>query len=705
MPPKKDLKVALVGNPNAGKTSLFNQLTGLNQKVGNFPGVTVDKKVGSCLLPNGKKAQVIDLPGTYSITPKSLDEHIVYQNLLHIKEDQPDVVLVIVDETNLKRNLLLFTQIIDLEIPVVLALNMVELAKKTGVIVDPVLFEQEMGVPVVEINARAGRGIPRLKQVLSEPIALPKVKVFDPVIYSSEIIGVVKKDFELENDYRAYLHLINYENFDSFSDGQRSRLKKLTTQYEFNSKAIQTTETLERYHFIDQLIKKVKKEIKVKKASVLTEKLDNIFAHKIWGYVIFTLILFLIFQFIFKVAEWPMNFIDQSVADFGNWLSGIFPKGPFFELITEGVIAGVGGILIFIPQITLLFLIISILEETGYMSRVMFLMDKFMRKLGMNGRSVVPLVSSLACAVPAIMATRTIRNWKERLITIFTAPLMSCSARLPVYIILIALVVPNKTIWGVFNLQGLALLGMYLLGFVAMIGSAMLMKLFLKTKEKSYFVLELPDYRIPQWSNVGKEVYQKVKTFVLDAGKVILIISIIIWVLQSYGPGNDMEAAKSQVLSEYGYLEGQEIPDDVQAIIDSRMLEESYVGKFGRGIEPAIAPLGYDWKIGIALITSFAAREVFVGTISVIYSAGDEEDESTIRKRLKSVKNPTTGEPVFTLPVAFSLLIFYAFAMQCMSTVAVVYKETGGWKWPVIQVFYMTGLAYLASFITFNLLN
>jgi ferrous iron transport protein B len=422
----------------------------------------------------------------------------------------------------------------------------------------------------------------------------------------------------------------------------------------------------------------------------------------VWGYLIFFAVLFLIFQSIFAWAQIPMDFIDQSFTLLSNMVDENLPDGPLFDLISQGVIPGIGGIIIFVPQIAILFACISILEESGYMARVVFLMDKIMRKFGLSGKSVVPLISGLACAIPAIMATRTIDNWKERLITIFVTPFMSCSARLPVFTILVALIIPENKIFGFFNFQGLVLMGLYILGFLAALLSAMALKLLIKTRERSYLIMELPTYRRPRWANVGYTILEKTKAFVFEAGKIILAISIILWVLASYGPGLNMNEARLRVQTEVASENLTE--DQIQDRVAAYKLEHSYAGIIGKSIEPIIKPLGYDWKIGIALITSFAAREVFVGTVATIYSLGSSEDQVTIKTRLKSEINPETGGPRYTPAVGLSLLVFYTLAMQCMSTLAIVKRETKGWKWPALQLAYMTALAYLSAFLVYQIL-
>lgn len=701
---EKDIpKIALVGNPNSGKSSLFNHLTGLNQKIGNFPGVTVDKKTGFCQLNKTKRVEIIDLPGTYSIYPNSTDEKIVFDilgnrsNPLH-----PDVVVVIVDASNFKRNLLLFTQIRDLNIPAVLALNMMDLVEKTGLSIDAQKLAQQLHVPVVPMRARIGKGIDTLKGVLAEITSNGQVTpIFDARKYTAEAIDEVKENFDIDTDYVAYQMLQQYEINDSISERDKLVLREIAIKHDFKRDELRRKETLERYAAINHVIDGAVKENLTYLPKEWTRKLDRIFTHKIWGYAIFLTILFLIFQSIFAWATVPMDFIDLTFSEFSVYLKEMLPTGPLTSLLTEGIIPGIGGIVIFIPQIAILFAFISILEETGYMSRVVFLMDKIMRKFGLNGKSVVPLISGVACAIPAIMATRTIENWKERLITIFVTPFMSCSARLPVYTILIALIIPDEPVLGFLNLQGIALMGMYLLGFLAAIISASLMKLILKTRDRSFLVMELPTYKVPRWKNVGMTMFEKSKTFVFEAGKIILAISVVLWVLASYGPGDQMEMAEENVRQQYDLQQLTE--EEFENKVEAYKLEHSYAGIFGKAIEPAIKPLGYDWKIGIAIITSFAAREVFVGTMATIYSIGNVEDESTIKSRMRNEINPQTGGPRYNFATGFSLLVFYAFAMQCMSTLAIVYRETKGWKWPLLQFIYMTAVAYLSALLVFQI--
>jgi ferrous iron transport protein B len=706
MSERKRPKIALLGNPNSGKSSLFNRLTGLNQKIGNFPGVTVDKRSGFCHLPSGVTAEIVDLPGIYSIYPRSLDEQIVAEVLLdHHGAETPDKIVVIADATNLKRGLLLLTQIIDIGLPTILALNMMDLVAKAGISYDIKKLSAKLGVEVVPINARNGVGIEELKKVLSKPFHPSAHTTFTVWDEAKAPVKELRSKLTVDNDYEAYQFLEQPNSLRFLSKTDRDTVAEVRSTHNFFPGKFQGAETIHRYSIIQDLLN----EVVLKTADLswknTTNRLDRFLTHKVWGYLSFFAILFLIFQAIFAWATLPMDFIDSGFANFSSYLKSVLPSGPLTSLLAEGIIPGIGGIIIFVPQIAILFAFISILEESGYMARVVFLMDKIMRKFGLNGKSVVPLMSGVACAIPAIMATRTIDNWKERTITIFVTPLMSCSARLPIFTILIALIVPDQTALGFFNLQGLALMGLYLLGFLAAIGSAYIMKVLINVKERSFLIMELPTYRIPKWSNVGYTIVEKTKAFVLEAGKVILAISIILWVLASYGPGDKLENAREYVLQDAAdqRLTEQGLEDRIAAY----KLENSYAGIIGKAIEPVIRPLGYDWKIGIALITSFAAREVFVGTIATIYSIGSvgDEDDVTIKSRLREEINPETGGPRYTPAVGLSLLIFYTFAMQCMSTLAIVYRETKGWKWPLLQLTYMTGLAYVSAFLVYQILR
>ncbi len=695
-------KIALLGNPNCGKSSLFNQLTGLNQKVGNFPGVTVEKKIGSCISNNGQHLRVMDLPGTYSLYPKSMDEQMVFETLADKNNpDYPDLAIVIIDASNIKRNLLLFTQVVDLGLPVILVLNMLDVATNRGQRVSPTEIARQFSVPTISLNARTGQGVDLLKKAVDEDQFARVGQIFTSSNFEKEIESEIKKRFDVESDYLAHLMLIQHQICPGFSEEDKIFVKELVRKNKFNPELSQSKEILSRYKLIDKVISTAV-VYNLDQNRNLTERLDKIFTHKIFGYIIFFAILFLIFQAIFAWAAGPMDFIDESFSQISIWLKSVLPAGILADLISEGIIPGIGGVAIFIPQIAILFAFIAILEETGYMSRVVFLMDKVMRRFGLNGKSIVPLISGWACAIPAIMATRTIDNWKERLITIFVTPFMSCSARLPVYTILIALVVPDDKVLGFLNLQGLTLMALYLFGFIMSVVSAWAVNLLVKIQDKGYFIMELPLYKFPRWGNVGLTILEKSKTFTVEAGKIILAISVVLWVAASFGPGDKVKNAEHYVAQTVDRTTMSE--EDFNTHVETYKLENSFAGIFGKALEPVIKPLGYDWKIGIALVTSFAAREVFVGTMATIYSIGSE-DESTIKSRMKAEINPRTGGPMYTPAVAFSLLVFYALAMQCMSTLAIVKKETNSWKWPLFQLLFMSGVAYIFSFIVYHLLS
>ena len=701
--------LALIGNPNAGKSSLFNQLTGLRQKTGNFPGVTVDKKFGTWAVEAQTTATVIDLPGVYSIYPKSLDEQLVTDILANpAHPDHPDVAVVVVDASNLHRNLLLFTQVADLGVPVVLALNMLDVAQKQTKQVNSVRLAMRLGVPVVRINARTGAGIDSLKKAvlgqMHQP-TLPGKLFFDPADDAADVIADTRTQYQLTNNYLALQYLIQHDGFSFLNRPQQVGLDEIITKHNFSEPTFQANETITRYKRIAVVVADAVTDQRPPNQPTWSQKLDRVLLHPVWGYAIFGFVLLLIFQAIFAWAQPFMDAIDAGVAWLNGQLKDNLPAGPLTNLLTDGILAGVGGILVFIPQIAFLFLLVALLEESGYMARVMVIMDRIMRKFGLNGRSVVPLISGVACAVPAIMATRSIGTRRDRLITILVTPLMSCSARLPIYTILIALVVPSQRVLGLFNLQGLALMSLYLLGLVSALLSAYVLKLLLKTKERSYFIMELPTFKLPRWNHVGLTVYDSVRSFVWEAGRVILAISIVLWVLASYGPGDAMQQAETRVRQQSATVKS----DELENRIASERLEASYAGQFGHFIEPAIRPLGYDWKIGIALLSSFAAREVFVGTMSTIYSIGAGDDakgqNTTIRERLQQERNPETGGPMYTPALAWSLLVFYVFAMMCMSTLAATQRETKSWTWPAVQLAYMMILAYVSAFATYQLMK
>ena len=617
MSDRKKIKIVLAGNPNCGKSSLFNSLTGLKQKITNVPGTTIENKVGKCTVGDND-IELIDTPGTYSFNPKSLDEKeavkVFFDNPL------PDAILYVADAANLKRNLFYFSQLAQHNIPMVLALTMLDIADFKGFEIDIDRLEKELGIRIYKVNARSGDGITGLKNALGQDQFAPHFA------------------FGSEEDHTHESHFVSI------------------------NKLLNKTTTL-----------KSKREL-------VSNKIDAWATHPILGYLMFLVVLLVIFQSVFSLASYPMDWIESGFSLISEWLSAELSDGWLKKLIINGLVAGVAGVIVFVPQIAILFFFMGLLEDTGYMARVSFIMDKMLRGLGLSGKSVVPLLNGAACAIPAIMSTRNIENWKDRLITIMVTPLMSCSARLPVYTLLISMAIPSDQYVGIVSLQALLMLGMYVLGTVAALLGAVVFKWIIRHDRPSYFIMELPVYHVPRWNNIWLNMWQKSRSFVSEAGKVILVVSVVLWFFASYGPKADESFS-------------------IQASED---LVESYAGHFGKAIEPAIQPIGFNWKIGISLITSFAAREVFVGTMSTIYSVGDEDNFDQIRDKMRK-DTLTNGKPVYSIGVVLSLMVFYAFAMQCMGTLAVVYKETKSWKWPAIQFIYMTVLAYIGSWVTFNL--
>jgi ferrous iron transport protein B len=736
----KRLNVALIGNPNTGKTSVFNQLTGLNQKVGNYPGITVEKKEGICKLARGVKAHIIDLPGTYSLNTTSLDESVVIELLLNKNDkDYPDVAVVITDVENLKRNLLLFTQIKDLRIPSILVINMADRMPKKGISLDIPALEAALDTKIALVSTRKQTGIDSLKSYIADYKSLSDKPITETERIDPAYFDKLKNTFPKEDLYKLWLVITQDVNFTPIEKNQTPDTSSFTTKSKVDLKRLQQRETILRYQFINDVLKKGY-QVDAFAAKGLRASLDKILTHHIFGYLIFFIILISIFQVIYDWSNIPMDFIDGFFAHASNWVKTNLPPGAFTDLLAEGVVAGIGGIVIFIPQIAFLFLFISLLEESGYMSRVVFLMDRVMRPFGLSGKSIVPLISGTACAIPAVMATRTIEDWKERLITILVTPFTTCSARLPVYLIIIGLVIPEGTFLGL-SYRALTLMLLYLIGFVAAILGAMVLNKVLKFKKRHFFVIEMPNYKLPLLKNVAITVGEKTKSFVFGAGKIILAISIVLWFLGSNGLSDNFKQADRVVaekIAQEGFtpfnqanilsgVQDAAIAYDSLGItmeksqwlalekerleatalnqeIASFKLENSYMGYLGKAITPIVAPLGYDWKIGIAVLTSFAAREVFVGTLATIYAVGTDEVD-TIQNRMAAETNPRTKGKLFNLASGVSLMLFYAFAMQCMSTLAVVKRETNSWYWPSIQFAFMSGLAYLVALIAYQILK
>lgn len=699
------LHIALVGNPNSGKSSLFNALTGLNQQVGNFPGVTVDKKSGRFRLSDQQEVNLIDLPGTYSLYPKRADEWVTYKVLMdQDQEVKYDLIVLMADAHNLKRNLLFVSQIIDLKIPVVVALSMVDLARQKGIQINIEGLEQSLGVPIVPVNPRKNKGIQQLKKAIALTAGgqyqSPAFDFIGNKSLAPEAIEAVQKEIPHISDYKAIHYLIHHEDF-ALDAQTQDRIESIEKTQGFNHTKTQAEEIMQRYGRIRQVMNQHVKEPDPLQKKLFTERLDAILLHRVGGYVILLAVLFFLFQSVFWMAQYPMDGIEWVFAKLGTWLHAVLPDSWWSDLFINGFVAGLSGILVFVPQIMILFGLITILEDTGYMARISFLTDKLMRKVGLNGKSVMPMISGFACAVPAIMSARNIENTKERLLTILVTPLMSCSARLPVFTILIGLVIPNTKVLGFISVQGLVMMGLYLFGILMALAVSYVAKWFIQIKEKSFFILELPIYRAPRWSNVVTTMINKARIFVVDAGKVIMIISLILWALSSYGPSEQMKTVKETFNAQL--MQYPEQAEQIEKEKNASLLEHSYAGILGKSIEPVIRPLGYDWKIGIALITSFAAREVFVGTMATLYSVG-EEDGIRLREKMQQAKKQD-GTPVYSLATGVSLMLFYLLAMQCMSTLAVVKRETRTWKWPIIQLVYMTALAYLCSFVAYQLLK
>ncbi len=697
----KQYKIALVGNPNTGKTSLFNKLTGLHKKIGNYPGITVNRVSGHFNLDDGTAIELIDLPGTYSLHPTSKDEEVVLKELL-LNRESIEGVLMVADVNNLKRNLILLKEIQDLDFPVMLAINMCDEMQKKGIEIDVEKLRELLQIPVILVSAkkskadgqREGKGrIHQMKEMIPEMFETPSKKYFETYGLTGTSIDFIKADYPDEPVYKLWLLYTEQDKFEPEIKVNYPKIFDLPFDRGTLKRLLQK-EVIKRYKDINRILKETYR-IDKSKATGLTERIDRILLHKVWGILIFILIMFLVFQTIFSWASVPMDWIDNFFSQTNIYLKSHLPDNQLTALLTDGIISGIAGVLIFVPQIVLLFLFITLLEEMGYMSRVVFLMDKLMQPFGLSGKSIVPLLSGTACAVPAIMSARTIENSKERLISMLVTPFITCSARLPVYTIIIALVIPQNDVAGFVNLQGLVLLTLYLLGFIASLVSAYILNKIIKSSYKRYFILEMPEYKAPIPKNVFISVWDHVKAFIFGAGKIIVTFSIILWFLATHG-GQEFRQAEQKFATQNKVTNND---------LASYKLEHSYLGQMGKSIEPAIKPLGYDWKIGIALLTSFAAREVFVSTLSTIYSVGNTDDNQRLRERMANEKNYITGTNTFTLAVGISILLFYAFAMQCFSTLATLRNETKTWKWAIVVFFYMTGLAYLSAFVAYQILS
>ena len=701
---KNEIKVALIGNPNVGKTSIFNLLTGMNQHVGNYPGVTVDKKVGFCKLSQIINARIYDLPGTYSTNPNSMDEKVAVSCLLDRDDiDFPDVVVVVADVENLKQNLYLFTQIKDFGIPTILAINMADRMKPRGITIDIPVLEAALHTRIALVSTRQKTGIEELKELIINYKKLSLESLVDIARIDPPFFSSLKEKFP--NEELGKLWMVISQNFEVVGALRKVEIQKENIKTEAEIKRMQQRETILRYQVINNALKDTYKVTAVGTRALL----DKILLHKVWGYVIFMAILLLIFQVIFYVSEYPKGWIESALGWVGEWLSGILPEGSLTSLLVDGVIPGLTAVVSFVPQIALLFFFISLLEESGYMSRVVFLMDRIMRPFGLNGKGTIPLISGAACAIPAVMATRTIESWRERLIAILVTPFITCSARLPIYLIIIKLVIPQGNYF-FFDNQAVALFALYMLGVFMAIFSAWLLNKFLVLKHtiKTHFIIEMPTYKVPLVRNVLLTVYEKSKAFVVNAGKIIFFMTVLIWFLQTHGLSEKYRNAEThtkQMAAQYGWDEDQK-----EHYLLSYRTENSLLGNMGKFVEPVFRPLGYDWKISIAVLGSFAARETFVSTLATIYSLGEvdveegEAEQRTVITRLQEEMRPD-GTPMFNLATGVSILLFFASAMQCISTFAIVRKETNSWKWAIIQWLFMTGFAYLSAFAAYQILS
>lgn len=647
--------IALIGNPNCGKSTLFNRLTGLRQKTSNLPGTTVERKNGTWKI-KGREYKLTDLPGIYSLFTRQDEEGIVTDHLIGKKYPRPELLIFLLDASNLRRNLLLFTQVQELRIPAIVCLTMEDTAKRKGISIDTAALAASLNCAVVLVNPRTGSGIDQLEEAVEKNQLQPQ---------------------EMNHEVQQRL--------EDFRNG--AEIRGLAE------------ETLKRYAIIEPIVRKAVQHKSELKKSV-TQQLDRLFTHPILGYFIFFIIMLTIFQGVFTLAEYPMTWIENAFNNLSEILSTQLGDGFISRIITGGIIPGLSGVLVFLPQIAILFFFIALLEDSGYMVRTSFITDKVMRRIGLNGRSVIPLIGGFACAIPSIMATRSIKNKAERMATMIVIPLMSCSARLPVYVLLVSLAVPSDASFGPFGLQSLIITLAYFSGIILAFLISWAYKIFKKQQAPSEFILEMPAYQVPRLQTVWTQVWYKSRSFVTEAGKIIMLISLVLWFLSSYGPGNAMETAKQDAMA---FANTNKLSaDETEIQIDAAQLKASYAGIMGQWLEPVIRPLGYDWKTGIALVSSFAAREVFVGTMSTLFGNSNGDEIEGIRAKMKSAKNPETGKPLYDLPYALSLIVFYAFALQCMSTLAVMKRETGSWKLPILQFFGYGALAWIAAFVVYN---
>ncbi len=676
-------RVAIAGNPNTGKTTIFNALTGLRQKVGNYPGVTVEKKTGRFFGSHGEAMELIDLPGSYSLQVRSPDEAVARDLLLGRIPDEPrpDIIIAVVDASNLDRHLYIAAQMLELGIPVVIALNMVDVAEERGLVVDLVELKERLGVPVIPMVASKGTGIIELKQAVSRtPLHKPEQRAQLPIVFEREISLLAKLTGEPSDisrmDAMLFLSLDQQGlNETKLSPALRTAVAEAQSRLRTSGLDPIAAPVDARYDWVSSICATaIRRHGEDTDGLTISDRLDMFLTHRIWGWVAFIAMMSLMFFCIFTVASYPMDWIDSGVKVLKGWTNSQLPPGNLQSLVVDGIISGVGGVVIFLPQILILFFFLGILEDSGYMARAAFIMDRLMSRVGLHGKSFVPMLSSFACAIPGVMATRTIENRKDRIVTILVAPLMSCSARLPVYIVMIAVMLPAA---GAMERAGI-MLTMYMLGLVAAFVMAWVFKKTLLKSETPMLLLELPPYRAPVFRGIAQRMWERALIFLRRAGTVILALSIILWALMTYPKPENPDATHAEALS------------------------HSIAGRMGHAIEPVIAPLGYDWKIGIGLVASFAAREVFVGTMGQIYNIEDADEKNEgLREQMRAERRPD-GSPLFTPLVCLSLMVFYVLAMQCISTVAIVRRETGGWGWPLFQIAYMTGLAYLASLVVYQ---